>query len=120
MSPFILDLIEEMGYEKVRSVASGNRALMLLEGKGAAYIRDTGGFSKWDTSGPQVRCGPLPTHTHDAQAVHRGRRFQGRPLASARGLSQVGVLQPAELYTLTLTRNGHPTRTTGALAGVLW
>ena len=27
------------------------RALMLLEGKGGAYIRDTGGFAKWDTSG---------------------------------------------------------------------
>ena len=54
MSPFIADLIDELGYERVRSVASGNRAMMLLEGKGGAYIRDTGGFAKWDTSGPQV------------------------------------------------------------------
>lgn len=52
VSPFISDLIDELGYERVRSVASGNRALMLLEGKGGAYIRDTGGFAKWDTSGP--------------------------------------------------------------------
>ncbi len=55
MSPFIADLIDELGYDRVRSVASGNRAMMLLEGKGGAYIRDTGGFAKWDTSGPQVR-----------------------------------------------------------------
>jgi len=38
--------------QPLRSVASGNRALMLLEGKRGAYIRDTGGFAKWDTSGP--------------------------------------------------------------------
>jgi GrpB-like predicted nucleotidyltransferase (UPF0157 family) len=27
---------------------------MLVEGKAGAYIRDTGGFAKWDTSGPQA------------------------------------------------------------------
>ena len=27
---------------------------MLLEGKAGAYIRDTGGFAKWDCSGPQA------------------------------------------------------------------
>ena len=52
VSPFINGLIEELGYERINSVASGNRAMMLLEGKGGAYIRDTGGFAKWDTSGP--------------------------------------------------------------------
>jgi len=52
VSPFIVDLIDELGYVRVSSVASGNRAMMLLEGKGGAYIRDTGGFSKWDTSAP--------------------------------------------------------------------
>lgn len=52
VSPFIVDLIDELGYERVNSVASGNRAMMLLEGKGGAYIRDTGGFAKWDTSAP--------------------------------------------------------------------
>mmetsp|Transcript_6318 Transcript_6318/g.13948 ORF Transcript_6318/g.13948 Transcript_6318/m.13948 type:complete len:474 (-) Transcript_6318:86-1507(-) len=52
ISDFISRLIVEMGYQKVNSLASGNRALMLLEGKAGAYIRDTGGFAKWDTSGP--------------------------------------------------------------------
>jgi len=52
VSPFISGLIDELGYERVNSVASGNRAMMLLEGKGGAYIRDTGGFAKWDTSAP--------------------------------------------------------------------
>ena len=28
--------------------------MMLLEGKGGAYIRDTGGFAKWDTCAPQA------------------------------------------------------------------
>ena len=58
VSPFIADLIGELGYERVHSVASGNRAMMLLEGKGGACIRDTGGFAKWDTSGPQARALP--------------------------------------------------------------
>jgi len=52
VSPFIRDLIEECGMERIPSVASGNRAMMLLEGKGGAYIRDTGGMAKWDTSAP--------------------------------------------------------------------
>lgn len=54
VSPFLNNLIEELGYQKVNSVASGNRALMLLEGKAGLYIRDTGGFAKWDTSGPEA------------------------------------------------------------------
>ena len=54
VSPWLETFIAEMKYEKVPSVASGNRALMLLEGKAGAYIRDTGGFAKWDTSGPQA------------------------------------------------------------------
>ena len=54
-TPFLLKTIEALGYEKVPAYASGNRALMLLEGKAGAYIRDTGGFAKWDCSGPQVR-----------------------------------------------------------------
>mmetsp|Transcript_32364 Transcript_32364/g.100148 ORF Transcript_32364/g.100148 Transcript_32364/m.100148 type:complete len:448 (+) Transcript_32364:161-1504(+) len=54
VSPFINGLIDELGYERVNSVASGNRAMMLLEGKGGAYIRDTGGFAKWDTCAPQA------------------------------------------------------------------
>ena len=43
VSPFLSQLIDELGYERINSVASGNRAMMLLEGKGGAYIRDTGG-----------------------------------------------------------------------------
>ncbi|KAJ1455093.1 hypothetical protein M885DRAFT_520639 [Pelagophyceae sp. CCMP2097] len=54
VSPFINGLIDELGYERINSVASGNRAMMLLEGKGGAYIRDTGGFAKWDTCAPQA------------------------------------------------------------------
>lgn len=54
VSKFISHLIDTMGYERVNSVASGNRAMMLLENKAGAYIRDTGGFAKWDTSGPQA------------------------------------------------------------------
>ena len=54
VSPFISNVIEELGFEKVPSLASGNRALMILEGKAGAYLRDTGGFAKWDTSGPQA------------------------------------------------------------------
>lgn len=54
VSLFLEKVIEELKYEKVPAYASGNRALMLLEGKAGAYIRDTGGFAKWDTSGPQA------------------------------------------------------------------
>lgn len=54
VSPFIASTIENSGMNKVPSLASGNRVLMLVEGKAGAYIRDTGGFAKWDTSGPQA------------------------------------------------------------------
>lgn len=54
VSPFMTKLITEYGFEKIPSLASGNRAMMLLEHKAGAYIRDTGGFAKWDTSGPQA------------------------------------------------------------------
>jgi len=52
VSDFIVQLTFELGFVRVPSLASGNRALMLLEGKAGAYIRDTGGFAKWDCSGP--------------------------------------------------------------------
>jgi 3'-phosphoadenosine 5'-phosphosulfate (PAPS) 3'-phosphatase len=55
VSPFIRSTIENSGMNMVPSLASGNRVLMLVVGKAGAYIRDTGGFAKWDTSGPQVR-----------------------------------------------------------------
>jgi len=54
VSPFLDGVISELGFQKVPAYASGNRALMLVEGKAGAYIRDTGGFAKWDTSGPQA------------------------------------------------------------------
>eukprot|EP00984_Skeletonema_dohrnii_P026738 scaffold16134_cov144-Skeletonema_dohrnii-CCMP3373.AAC.1 len=76
VSPFIMSTIENSGMNMVPSLASGNRVLMLVEGKvslthdmlwnvirsqlilsplsAGAYIRDTGGFAKWDTSGPQA------------------------------------------------------------------
>lgn len=54
VSKFLSKLIDELGYERVNSLASGNRALMLLEGKAGAYIRDSGGFAKWDTCGPEA------------------------------------------------------------------
>jgi 3'-phosphoadenosine 5'-phosphosulfate (PAPS) 3'-phosphatase len=54
VSPFIKSTIENSGMNMVPSLASGNRVLMLVEGKAGAYIRDTGGFAKWDTSGPQA------------------------------------------------------------------
>lgn len=54
VSPFIRSTIENSGMNMVPSLASGNRVLMLVEGKAGAYIRDTGGFAKWDTSGPQA------------------------------------------------------------------
>jgi 3'-phosphoadenosine 5'-phosphosulfate (PAPS) 3'-phosphatase len=54
VSPFIKSTIENSGMNMVPSLASGNRVLMLVEGHAGAYIRDTGGFAKWDTSGPQA------------------------------------------------------------------
>ncbi len=57
VSPFIRSTIENSGMNMVPSLASGNRVLMLIEGKAGAYIRDTGGFAKWDTSGPQAVLG---------------------------------------------------------------
>jgi 3'(2'), 5'-bisphosphate nucleotidase len=53
ISPFIKDLIERLGFERVCSGGAGNKMLMLLEGKGAAYIQDRG-VSRWDTSGAQA------------------------------------------------------------------
>jgi len=38
---------------RVKSGGAGNKMLMLLEGKGAAYIQDRG-VSRWDTCGAQA------------------------------------------------------------------
>lgn len=53
ISNFIVALIQELGFERVPSGGAGNKMLMLLEGKGAAYIQDRG-VSRWDTSGAQA------------------------------------------------------------------
>lgn len=42
VTPFLEQVIEELQFVKVPAYASGNRALMLIEGKAGAYIRDTG------------------------------------------------------------------------------
>merc|ERR1711871_139329 len=80
VSKWLDELIKVGGFNKVPSLASGNRAMMLIEGKAGGYIRDTGGFAKWDTSGPQavidafggtmsklpnfIRDGSLESYTH--------------------------------------------------------
>ncbi len=46
ISPFIGELIKKLNYERVPSGGAGNKMLMLLEGKGAAYIQDRG-VSRW-------------------------------------------------------------------------
>jgi len=53
ISKFIGLLIEELGFERVPSGGAGNKMLMLLEGKGAAYIQDRG-VSRWDTCGAEA------------------------------------------------------------------
>lgn len=53
ISKFIGSLIAELGFERVPSGGAGNKMLMLLEGKGAAYIQDRG-VSRWDTCGAQA------------------------------------------------------------------
>ena len=46
ISPFIVALIKELSFDRVPSGGAGNKMLMLLEGKGAAYIQDRG-VSRW-------------------------------------------------------------------------
>lgn len=53
ISPFIANLITQLGYVRVPSGGAGNKMLMLLEHKGAAYIQDRG-VSRWDTSAAQA------------------------------------------------------------------
>lgn len=53
ISFFVSNLMQELKYERVPSGGAGNKMLMLLEGKGAAYIQDRG-VSRWDTSGAQA------------------------------------------------------------------
>lgn len=53
ISPFISSLFRAGGLDRVPSGGAGNKMLMLLEGKGAAYIQDRG-VSRWDTCGAQA------------------------------------------------------------------
>ena len=53
ISKWIECLMEEASYPRVPSGGAGNKMLMLLEGKGAAYIQDRG-VSRWDTAGAQA------------------------------------------------------------------
>jgi fructose-1,6-bisphosphatase/inositol monophosphatase family enzyme len=53
ISTFTDALIAELGYQRVRSGGAGNKMLMLLEGKGTAYIQDRG-VCRWDTAAAQA------------------------------------------------------------------
>jgi 3'(2'), 5'-bisphosphate nucleotidase len=53
ISPFIVALLKELDFVRVPSGGAGNKMLMLLEGKGGAYIQDRG-VSRWDTCGAQA------------------------------------------------------------------
>jgi 3'(2'), 5'-bisphosphate nucleotidase len=46
VSPFLVELMAKLGYQRVPSGGAGNKMLMLLEGKGGAYIQDRG-VSRW-------------------------------------------------------------------------
>lgn len=53
VSPFLVQLMTEMNCPRVPSGGAGNKMLMLLEGKGSAYIQDRG-VSRWDTCAAQA------------------------------------------------------------------
>ena len=53
ISPFVVALMQQLGYERIKSGGAGNKMLMLLEGKGTAYIQDRG-LSRWDTCAAQA------------------------------------------------------------------
>lgn len=53
ISKFIDSLMSELEYHRVPSGGAGNKMLMLLEGKGGAYIQDRG-VSRWDTCAAQA------------------------------------------------------------------
>lgn len=48
ISPYLEALMRELGVARVKAGGCGNKVLMLLERKGAAYIQDRG-VSRWDT-----------------------------------------------------------------------
>ena len=53
ISPFTTSLMAGLSYVRVPSGGAGNKALMLLEGKGDVYIQDRG-VSRWDTCAAQA------------------------------------------------------------------
>ena len=53
ISPFLESIMKELDYDRAPSGGAGNKMLMLLEGKGTAYIQDRG-VSRWDTCGAQA------------------------------------------------------------------
>jgi hypothetical protein len=60
-------LIKQLNFDRVPSGGAGNKMLMLLEGKGAAYIQDRG-VSRWGEHRPTY-CGWVRPCRH-----HRGSR----------------------------------------------
>jgi len=54
ISPFVNDFIQDkLKWNRIKSGGAGNKMLMLLEGRGAAYIQDRG-VSRWDTCAAQA------------------------------------------------------------------
>ena len=53
ISQFVENLITKMDCIRERSGGAGNKALLLLEGRGEAYIQDRG-VSRWDTCAAQA------------------------------------------------------------------
>lgn len=53
ISPFTVQMMAHCQLHRVPSGGAGNKMLMLLEGKGGAYIQDRG-VSRWDTCGAQA------------------------------------------------------------------
>ena len=53
ISKFVAALIAELGFDRIPAGGAGNKMLLLLEGKGGAYIQDRG-VSRWDTAGAQA------------------------------------------------------------------
>mmetsp|Transcript_6476 Transcript_6476/g.11938 ORF Transcript_6476/g.11938 Transcript_6476/m.11938 type:complete len:371 (+) Transcript_6476:207-1319(+) len=53
ISQFTKNLMEELKYERTKAGGCGNKMMLLLEGKGTAYIQDRG-VSRWDTCAAQA------------------------------------------------------------------
>ena len=53
ISPFVTQLMEELGMERVKAGGVGNKVMCLLEGKAECYIQDRG-VCRWDTAAAQA------------------------------------------------------------------